>query len=841
VTAPEPGAGSSGDRTAAVRRLESTALGSRPLQRLTALAARLLDADAATVSLLGDVETVVSAHGLPGGSLGVQLPLADSLSAVALSGGDDPLVLRDAARDPRVGRLPSVADGLVVGYVGVPLLAFDGCAVGTLAVATRAPRIWADDDVALLRQLAESAATELELSALSREYEAHRLRFELAIDAAEIGSFDWDLTSGRLVWDDRMVEIFGYDRHTFEESLDSFTARLHPDDRARTLETIQSVIDGLGEFDSEFRVVLPSGEIRWVQGRGRVVADDTGSAVRFLGAGFDTTSQRHTDARVTRVLETMKSAFFSLDRDWRFSYVNAESERVLDRRREDLLGISIWEAFPGTVGSPFEENYRAAMATGDERIFESYYPPFDTWYEVRAWPGPDGLSVYFLDVGERRAAEERARRSTARLAVIAEVAAAMSDAVGEVGGEGEALRRVARAVVPVLGDWAIASLVGEDGRLFDVAAWHADPSLREVAERYSHLRLAALTSTAPIVEALRSGRPMTVDDVPAVVGRTLPPGPVRDAFEALAPQTAVALSLQARGRTVGALSIYRSGARPPADADDVATIREVADRVALALDNSRLYEQQRRLAEGLQRSLLTAPPEPANAEIVVRYRPAVRAAEVGGDWYDAFVQPSGSTVVVIGDVVGHDTEAAAAMGQLRGMLRGIAYRDGAGPGAVLTELDAAIQGLGMDTMATAAIARLEQTGAERAAGAVRVRWSNAGHPPPLLIDTDGTIAELATPRAELMLGVDPGTVRTESVVTVAEGATLLLYTDGLVEGRDLPLDDGIARLKAVLAELGGRPLDELCDEVIERLRPHGLEDDVALVAVRLHRETPAKG
>jgi serine phosphatase RsbU (regulator of sigma subunit) len=252
------------------------------------------------------------------------------------------------------------------------------------------------------------------------------------------------------------------------------------------------------------------------------------------------------------------------------------------------------------------------------------------------------------------------------------------------------------------------------------------------------------------------------------------------------------------------------------------------------LDNSRLYRQQRRLAEGLQRSLLTAPPEPDHAEIVVRYRPAVEAAEVGGDWYDAFLQPSGATVLVIGDVVGHDTEAAAAMGQLRGMLRGIAYREGSAPAAVLSELDAAIQGLGMGTMATAAIARVEQTPEEKAAGLTRLRWSSAGHPPLLLLHPDGRVEELANPRAELMLGVDPTARRTDSVVTVQHGATLLLYTDGLVEGRDLPLDDGIARLRDALAELGDRPLQELCDEVIERLRPEGLQDDVALVAIRLH-------
>jgi serine phosphatase RsbU (regulator of sigma subunit) len=602
---------------------------------------------------------------------------------------------------------------------------------------------------------------------------------------------------------------------------------------------LQKAIDTCGDYDAEFRIVLPTGETRWLHGRGRAVADDHGRATRLLGAGFDTTSQRHTDVRVSRVLEAMKSAFFSLDRKWRFTYVNAESERILHRTRAELLGGSIWELFPAAVGSVFEEEYRGAMATGRERVFEAYYPaPLDAWFEVRAWPSPDGLSVYFLDITERRGAEERARRSAARLAVIADVAAGVSDAVGETHGEQEAMRRLSRAVVPVLGDWVIASLVGEDGRLHDVASWHAEPGSRDLAARYSDLRLAALRSTAPIVEALRSGQPMLVDDVPAAVRRTLPAGEVRDVFDALAPRTAVALSLQARGRTVGALSIYRSGDRPAADADDVATMREVADRVALALDNSRLYEQQRRLAEGLQRSLLTAPPEPEHAEIVVRYRPAMRAAEVGGDWYDAFLQPSGATVVVIGDVVGHDTEAAAAMGQLRGMLRGIAYRDGAGPAGVLTELDAAIQGLGMGTMATAAIARVEQTAEERAAGTTRVRWSNAGHPPPLLVHTDGTVEELATPRAELMLGVDPATPRTESVVTVRRGSTLFLYTDGLVEGRDLPLDEGIARLKTALVELDERPLDELCDEVIERLRPEGLQDDIALVAIRLHAEDP---
>jgi serine phosphatase RsbU (regulator of sigma subunit) len=259
--------------------------------------------------------------------------------------------------------------------------------------------------------------------------------------------------------------------------------------------------------------------------------------------------------------------------------------------------------------------------------------------------------------------------------------------------------------------------------------------------------------------------------------------------------------------------------------------REVADRVGLALDNARLFEQQRRLAEVLQRSMLTAPPEPDHAEIVVRYHPAMQAAEVGGDWYDAFLQPSGAAMLVIGDVVGHDTEAAAVMGQLRGLLRGVAYRDGIGPAVVLTELDRAIEGLQMNAMATAAIARVEQTPEERAAGVTRLRWSNAGHPPPLLLHADGRVELLVDGRPELMLGVDPTARRSESVVTVERGATLLLYTDGLVESRGADLDRGLAALQGAAVRAGTTDPDELCDRLLAELAGGVRADDVALLAI----------
>jgi serine phosphatase RsbU (regulator of sigma subunit) len=265
----------------------------------------------------------------------------------------------------------------------------------------------------------------------------------------------------------------------------------------------------------------------------------------------------------------------------------------------------------------------------------------------------------------------------------------------------------------------------------------------------------------------------------------------------------------------------------------VETAVEIGRRAGLALHHARLYGQQRDLAVALQRSMLTEPPEPDHSQIVVRYVPAAAGAEIGGDWYDAFMQADGATVLAIGDVVGHDTRAAAAMGQVRGLLRGIGYARGGSPAEVLSELDQAMAGLALDTMATALVARLEQDDVDLRAGSTRFRWSSAGHPPPAVLTEDGKAYLLNGDTTDLLLGVAPGCERTEHVAVLERGDTVLLYTDGLVERRDRDIDAGTAELVAVLEECAGLPVDQLCDRVLERLFLPDAEDDVAMLAVRL--------
>jgi PAS domain S-box-containing protein len=662
------------------------------------------------------------------------------------------------------------------------------------------------------------------------DLEAARLRAQLAIDAAGIGTYDWDLVSGRLTWDSRLIEMFGYDTATFEQTIEAFNARLHPDDLPRVTEALQACIATKGELDTDYRILLPDGDTRWISARGKALGGDDGPATRVIGVAYDVTAEVASEARVTRVLEAMPAGFYSLDAEWRFLHVNAQAERLLGCTRDELLGKTVWDVLPAAVDSAFEDGFRRAVATGEPVSFDAQYPaPLEGSFEVRVWPTPDGLSVYVVEVTERRQAEAQAERATRRLTLLAQVSAELAATLDVQ----TTTSRLPQIVVPSLADFCILTVIDADGQPRDVGSWHVDPAQRTVLERYAELRLSAMPLTAPVGRALQADQAVTFAGHEAL--EVLPAGAARDLFAQLAPASAVVLPLRARGRTLGVLTLFYVQGHQPSP-EDVAVAQDVADRAGLVWDNARLFTQQQQLAETLQRSLLTDPPEPDHAEIVVRYLPAAEAARVGGDWYDSFIQPNGATMLVIGDVVGHDTAAAAAMGQIRSLLRGIAVYSDAGPSEVLRGLDSAMAVLQIDTLATAAVARFEQTADERRRGVTRMVWANAGHLPPMALHPDGSVAVLADWKADLLLGVDASVTRAESVVTLDRGSTVLLYTDGLIERRDADLDSGLARLSAHLTELADLPLQQLCDELILRLVDGKPEDDVALVAVRLHAQ-----
>ncbi|MGY2064556.1 SpoIIE family protein phosphatase [Blastococcus sp. SYSU DS0619] len=770
-----------------------------------------------------------------------------------------PLVITDARTDPLVADNLAIPDLHVIAYAGVPVTDADGVVVGSLCAIDSRPRTWSADDIAVLTDLAGACSSELHLRAaqqradeataraqesaaqarqLQAQQEVDRSRWSLALDAGQVGTFDLDLATGELIVDDRLLDLSGMNRAAFTGRPEDVYAHVHPDDVADVIARVQHAVDAAGTYDAEYRIVLADGSHRWLAARGQALTDGEGRPVRLLGTAWDVSDRRRAQDRLAQLVASMAVGFIAMDTDWVMTHVNAEAERVTGTPAARLLGRTLWEAFPAAVGTEFEDHYRRAAESGQPVVFEAFYPPpLDLWAEVRAVPNAAGLSLYFLDITARRREQELSDRAVERERLLSRITEELSATLDAA----EAARRLTRLVVPGIADWCVVTLIDDDEAggdrraLRNVTSWHHDPQLRDAVDAYAQARLGALRDDALIVQAMRTGQlQLLTRDATARGAAMIQPGPVRDLVKQLAPESVAVLPLPGRNGPVGLLTLCTGtewGAFAPAD---LVTARHVAARAGLVLDNARLYRQQRDLAEGFQRSLLTPPPEPDHLQIVVRYVPAAQAAEVGGDWYDAFMQPGGATVLVVGDVVGHDVEAAAAMGQIRSIVRTVGALDHGGPASVLRQVEEVMQTLQSPILATTVVARLEQTDDERAAGLTRLCWSNAGHPPPMVVTAEGVVTALTTERTDLLLGVDAEAPRRESEVTLDRDAVVVFYTDGLVERRDSDLDVGTARLQAALADLVGSGLDELCDELLARMLPEAPGDDVALVAVRLH-------
>ena len=295
--------------------------------------------------------------------------------------------------------------------------------------------------------------------------------------------------------------------------------------------------------------------------------------------------------------------------------------------------------------------------------------------------------------------------------------------------------------------------------------------------------------------------------------------------------------LVARGQTLGALGLFNREERGPLSPgrgrhrgrDRPPGRPGAAPRAAL---RPAAGPRRRAAAQHAHRAAASR----TTAQIVVRYVPAAAGAEIGGDWYDAFLQPDGATVLAIGDVVGHDTRAAAAMGQVRGLLRGIGYSSGGSPAEVLTELDRAIEGLALDTMATALVARLEQDDDDLRAGRVRLRWSSAGHPPPAVLDRRrqgrAPRRRAARPAARRRARA-PRATEHVAVLDAGRDRAALHRRPGRA-ARPRPRRRHRRAGRRCSRECADLPLDELCDQVLKRLFLPDAEDDVAMLAVRLH-------
>ncbi|MFE2857722.1 SpoIIE family protein phosphatase [Streptomyces lavendulae] len=302
-------------------------------------------------------------------------------------------------------------------------------------------------------------------------------------------------------------------------------------------------------------------------------------------------------------------------------------------------------------------------------------------------------------------------------------------------------------------------------------------------------------------------------------------------------QRAILAPLRGRRRVIGAAVFLRTPDRDAFEQNDLLVAAQLATHTALGIDKAVLYGREAYIADELQRTMLPdGLPQPTGVRLASRYLPAAETARVGGDWYDAIPLPGSRVALVVGDVMGHSMTSAAIMGQLRTTAQTLAQLD-LPPAEVLHHLDEQAQRLGSDRMATCLYAVYDPV-------SHRITIANAGHPPPVLLHLGGRAEVLRVPPGA-PIGV--GGVDFEAVeLDAPAGATLLLYTDGLVESRLRDVWTGIEQLRerlATTAQLTGLdhspPLEALCDDVLDMLGPGDRDDDIALLAARFEGIAPS--
>ncbi|MFF6993159.1 SpoIIE family protein phosphatase [Streptomyces sp. NPDC010273] len=543
-------------------------------------------------------------------------------------------------------------------------------------------------------------------------------------------------------------------------------------------------------------------------------------------------------------LENLQASAIAVGDDGLIVAVNSAAQSLLGRESSELVGQDFHDLLHrdryGHSVPRTRCRVRKAILAGDTRQGDAEWFACGngalvqlSWLVTPYSSGPGGtgaLTVLYEptpeDVRHTDGGHFAPLTELDRLSLLAETTTQLTSTLDA----DEALHRLAALTVPRLADWAVFDLLTERDEVRRVLVIeHKDGILVERDDLQGPMPPVPAESPMPLSRALRGAAsslagPATYQGPPdsgiAVEQQRL--------FTATGMHSAVIAPIRGLRDVLGALTLGRAQRQDAFTPADLPLVEDLTRRAGLALDNARLYQRQRKVAETMQRHLLPQLPVLPGLEMTARYVPAPDASSVGGDWYDAFALADHAHALAIGDIVGHDLDAAAGMAQVRNMLRAFAWsHPEAAPSAVVTRLDDAVMHIAEVPMATMILARLT-LGNDTL---WRLRWTNAGHPPPLLITHDGQTRFLDEAHG-MLLGTGVTRPRPDAVTVLPPQATLLLYTDGLVESPRHSIDHGLDRLRRHAASLAHRPLDSFCDLLLDQVRPNDNDDDVALIALR---------
>ncbi|MEV4451315.1 SpoIIE family protein phosphatase [Streptomyces mirabilis] len=651
-------------------------------------------------------------------------------------------------------------------------------------------------------------------------------RLRQALEEVRVGSWDWNIETGELVWDEAALELYGTRPAEFTGRIENWMRIVHPDDLAPTLGAAEKALRDRTVFEAEYRVRRLDGTYGWTQARARATYNAQGEPVRMIGVGWESNESRSARDALSRALRHMSDGFLAVDDRWRITFLNLAAEHMLGSSEEELFGRVLWE-LPSVRQVPdLEKRCREAAAAQQPAGFDMDTPDTGRRLHLRLVPGPDGLTLYFTDVTEiRRHEDERSAAEQAaaeRAARIAELTASLAKATTS----RDVVDAVARRVLPPFGATGLVVQAIEDDRVYNVGAVGYPPAFLDT------INGRARVARDPVWDPILSGTPLFLSSraeytsrYPELAARPPQAGKQAWAF----------MPLTASGHTFGVCVV--SFDRPRRLSDEERTLlTTISALVAQALERARLYDAEHTRSQELQRSLLPSGlPELPACTAAARYLPAGQGMDVGGDWYDIIPLSGGRVALVVGDVMGHGLPEAATMGRLRTAVHTLADLE-LPPDEIMSHLNDIVGGMAEESYATCLYALYDST-------TQICSVARAGHPPPAVVHPDGSVhfPEVAP---DPPLGAAEPPFETFEM-TVPDGSLLVLYTDGLVESATREIDDGMAELARLLRAAHEGPgevaadLERLCDTVTAGLLPaeHSTADDAALLIARLHALT----
>ncbi|MFF4788189.1 SpoIIE family protein phosphatase [Streptomyces sp. NPDC001276] len=661
-------------------------------------------------------------------------------------------------------------------------------------------------------------------------------------------------------WSLRAERLFGIPAER-AVGMDPIEAFVDPDLREHGQRKMAEILDGR-EWTGVVPFRIPDGEDgrRGEEGLAEVYVMPTATVEGDRAAVCTVV-----DVRTLRRIETDLAAsqaifgqspfgFLLIDTDLKVRRANERFASIFGGSPDDHRGRGVHDYLPRGEAERVTATLRRVLENGQsitDMHVSGFVPGTDErrhWsvnlYRVHSGSGRTiGIAWLGTDITARRDAAREAAAARRNLALLNEAGARIGNSLDLE----TTARELLDVVVPGFCDLATVDLY--QGLL---AGDETPPGLADGSAELRRVAFASAVSGAPFggtgapvelgavhhypfnsprADALRTARPTTV---PGEDGGLV--------------QTSLAVPMVAHDTVVGLAQFARTKGSEPFGQRDRDLAVELAARAAVCIDNARLYRREHERALILQRSLLPpGDPEASGLDIACRYLPGSaatgRPSEVGGDWFDVIELPGHRTALVVGDVMGRGLRAAVAMGELRTAVRTLALLD-LEPAEVLSQLDEIARGLGAPggvQQATRAARRPREADLSEVYLATciyavydavtrRCTFANAGHLPPVLVEPGESALMLDVPPG-MPLGVG-GEPFEEVEVELPEGALLALYTDGLVESRDHPLDEGLQAFVGALTD-PSRPLEDVCDHILNTLGSHHGEDDIALLMARV--------